>query len=130
MNSEQEDNLINLKVLARLGPGDTLRTRAHYFQIETTGNNWHLPSWVTRWWYGESRANMIEAVSILIRRCLQDIEQKSLDEKYQRRIINSLVESKTGLKELINRYRADAFTSSRLEIIISDIDHMAESMEY
>ena len=51
---------------------------------------------------------------------------KNLSEHQKHRITVSLIDSLSGIKELIKLYRTDAVTSARLEILSIDIEELSK----
>ena len=125
MENDQERRLINLRVLAKLAPGDCLRTKGRLLQIEPRENLWILRA-MSRWWNGESRNQMTDDITLLIRQCFSDLKNSNLSEHQKHRITISLIDALSGIKELIKLYRTDAVTSSRLEILSIDIEELSK----
>ena len=127
MENDQERRLINLRVLAKLSPGDCLRTKGRLLQIEPRENLWFIRA-MSRWWAGESRNQMTDDITSLIRQSFSDLENTSLTEHQKNRITISLIDSMSGIKELIKLYRTDAVTSARLEILYIDIEELNKNI--
>lgn len=121
MENEYEQNIINLKVLGKLTSGDVLYTKSRYFQI--ISNAW-IPFFVSRWWYGESRRSMLKDVSLLIITSKLFLEDIDTPDNIKKSISISLENSKSGIRELNKQYKSDAYTSSRIELMINNIDEL------
>ena len=101
--------LVNLRVLAKLKPGNRLQTvDSRYFGIDD--GRW---SWVWRWLRSDSRAN-----------CVDRIEETFMNAK-KHNIEQALISAaQSGVEKLCSTYSDDQTTVSRLETIIN---HPVES---
>ena len=95
--------LVNLRVLAKLKPGDRLQTvDSRYFGIDA--GRW---SWFFRWLRSDNRAN-----------CVDRIEETFITAK-KHNISEDLISSaKQGVEKLCATYSDDQTTVARLETII------------
>ena len=118
MNIDIEQTLVNLKVLGKMSSGEMLYTRNRYFQI--ISNSW-IPISIRRWWYGESRQTMIKDINNLVVISENYLESNEISIGDKKRILNALIESKTGILELKKLYNQDAYIIARLELLYNRI---------
>lgn len=122
MENDLQRRLVSLKVLEKLSPGDYLRTRGRHFQIEPSDKIWAWRAF-SRWWTGESRTQMTDDITVLVRQCLRDASNSNTSEQEQEQVLRCLNEATNGIRELINIYRVDALIASRLELVVLEIDN-------
>lgn len=122
MENDLQRRLVSLKVLAKLSPGDYLRTRGRHFQIEPSDKIWAWRA-LSRWWTGESRNQMTDDITVLVRQCLRDSSNSNTSDLEREQVLQCLGDAISGINELINIYRADALIASRLELIVGEIQN-------
>ncbi len=97
--------MINLRVLAKLRPGDRLQCcDTKFFSID---RGWL--TWLTRWIRNDNRRHTIDRVEDTFRKAKSMQSCKEL-----------LAPAKKGTQELLSTYAGDETTVSRIEHIISD----------
>lgn len=126
-NDHAKVSVINLRILSKATTDTFLETRELYYQIHAQ-SGW-IPTFVRRWWYIESRHTMMKSVSKLVKNAVHSIEFCDPSEVDVESLKNALAQSRKGLRHLITKYREDAYTSSRLEILCNDIDQVCGDFE-
>tara|TARA_B110000046_G_scaffold41267_1_gene45706 strand:- start:1329 stop:1799 length:471 start_codon:yes stop_codon:yes gene_type:complete len=116
-----------LEVVASVNANDKICTQAGlvdvYKPTATRG--------VVRWWYGESRFRNFTLIELVVRSAIQTVELHHTHSvnspcigapQPQPRLVRKLRDAKRGLMHLLETYRDDAATCSRLRVMISDVD--------
>lgn len=111
-----QTNIVNLKIISKLRPNTRLDTRHELFSIYTP---YIIPTWFTRWWYGNSRSCDITRITVLY----DDIMKSDCTES----ICHSLKESLHGLNQLKMTYSDDPTTVARIEYLVERVQHFTES---
>ena len=115
MNISEEDELIiNLKVLSSLQPNCKLITRDTYLNVEQ--RNW-IPQSVKRWHRGDSRDETLKKIDSVINRSLSSYLTKKVNSNLKDYLLNSI----SGLTNLKETYSSCIQTCSRLDTIIDKI---------
>ena len=109
--TEEDELIINLKVLASLQPNKKLISKDTYLNIEV---DTIIPQGVKRAWRGDNRDDVLKKIDLIIRRSI-DIYKKN-------NILGSYLEkSITGLQNLKETYSSCVQTCSRIDTIIDKI---------
>ncbi len=94
---------VNLRVLAKLKPGDRLQTvDSRYFGID---RGWL--TWLTRWIRSDNRTNTVDRIE----ETFKVAKEKNIDD-------NLVQAARAGVRELCATYVGDETTVARLESII------------
>ena len=103
---------VNLRVLAKLKPGDRLQTvDSRYFGID---RGWF--TWLTRWIRSDNRTNTVDRI------------EETFRSASDRRVDQGLIRAaKGGVRELCATYVGDETTVARLEAIISESEPAPDS---
>ena len=116
MNISEEDELIiNLKVLSSLQPNCKLITRDTYLNVQQ--KNW-IPQSIKRWHRGDSRDETLKKLDSVINRSLNSY----LSNKVSSNLKDYLLSSVTGLTNLKETYSVCVQTCSRIDTIIDKIN--------
>jgi len=110
--TEEDELIINLKVLASLQPNSKLVTRDTYLNVEIV--TW-VPQSVKRWHRGDSREETLKKIDSLIRKSLELYTTKPILEEYLRGAVS-------GLSNLKETYSSCIQTCSRLDTIIDKMN--------
>lgn len=109
--------LVNLRVVAKLQPGDRLQcTDSRYFGID---RGYFTFLW--RWLKADGRALALER--------LDDTVQEAIKHESIPLVLSLLDEARTGINHLIETYHTDPTTVSRLEAILSTCSRPALDKE-
>ena len=99
---------VNLRVLAKLQPGDRLQCcDSKYFGVDRGYLVWAL-----RWWKGDTRQIALERLDDTIRCALPLAE----DHKDIKKLLKGASE---GIAHLLDTYHTDATTVARLETLVA-----------
>lgn len=109
--------VINLKVVAKLKRGDKLNTRLYRFTIEETSI--FSPAFFFRWVNGESRDQTIDALDTLISSC---ITQNGLSQRETMDLVDQLMMTSRGIKNLAETYKDDQTCVAGIEMILEKIE--------
>lgn len=123
MNISEEDELIiNLKVLSSLQPNCKLITRDTYLNVEQ--KNW-VPQAIKRWHRGDSREETLKKIDSVINRSLSSYLTKKVDSNLKEYLLNSIA----GLSNLKETYSTCVQTCSRLDTIIDKINRILNEQQ-
>tara|TARA_B110000046_G_scaffold114531_1_gene121719 strand:+ start:5949 stop:6470 length:522 start_codon:yes stop_codon:yes gene_type:complete len=124
-----------LEVVASVNANDKICTQAGlvdvYKPTPTRG--------LVRWWHGESRFRNFTLIELVIRSAIQTVELASpnnagnagnvgnvgnaqCSSTLQPRLVRKLRDARRGLSHLMDTYRDDAATCSRLRVMLSNVD--------
>jgi len=114
-----------LEVVASVNANDKICTQAGLVDVyKPTATRGFV-----RWWYGESRFRNFTLIELVVRSAIQTVELQhpqthaaSCVAVAQPRLVRKLRDAKRGLLHLLETYRDDAATCSRLRVMISDVD--------
>lgn len=109
--------VINLKVVAKLKRGDKLNTRLYRFTIDETSI--FSPAFFLRWVNGESRDQTIDALDTLISSC---ITQNGLSQRETTDLVDQLMMTSRGIKNLAETYKDDQTCVAGIEMILEKIE--------
>ena len=107
MTAEVSQVGVNLRVLAKLKPGDRLQTvDSRYFGID---RGWM--TWLTRWIRSDNRSNTVDRI------------EETFQRAFAANMDTNLVQAaKVGVRELCATYVGDETTVARLEAIIGSTE--------
>jgi hypothetical protein len=137
-----ETLMVNLKVMAKIGPGFKINTKEKYLELDDT-------TWVQgvlRWYRGDSRQTTLDKIHISVNSSANHVNKALADFKENNDIpcemyLNSTAEeflitiheiirnAKVGLENLKDTYIHDETLSSRLEMSISSLERQINNIE-
>ena len=111
-----QTNFVNLKIISKLRPNTRLDTRNELFRIYIP---YIIPTWLTRWWYGNTRACDITRVTVLYDNIMKHPPNENM--------IKQLHESIHGLNQLKLTYSDDPTTVARIEYLVESIQQFTST---
>lgn len=111
-----QTNFVNLKIISKLRPNTRLDTRNELFSIYIP---YIIPTWLSRWWFGNSRSCDITRVTVLY--------EKIMENKPSETTIKQLNESIHGLNQLKLTYSDDPTTVARIEYLVESIQQFTSN---
>ncbi len=138
MNEITDSILVNLKIISKINPNDKLKVASNSTSIEKEG----LMSWLSRWYYGDSREKTINFIKTVVTDAINitnDIMNSTyINNKMKKTVYeeneftkslntlflvrNEMENCKTGILNLKKTYEMDIHIISQLEVIINKID--------
>jgi|TARA_B100000424_G_scaffold91232_1_gene68619 uncharacterized protein YsxB (DUF464 family) len=109
--TEEDELIINLKVLASLQPNKKLISKDTYLNIEV---DTIIPQGLKRAWRGDSRDDVLKKIDLIVRRSIDIYKKNDILGTY-------LEKSITGLQNLKETYSSCVQTCSRIDTIIDKI---------
>jgi hypothetical protein len=119
---------VNLLVVARLQVDDYLDTGEKIYKIQRPSQTM-LPLGIWRWWGGLSRVTAITNLQRLYYHTQQLLQSSDLKKQQKKRLLKHLERSHCGVKKLMETYRQDAATQSRLKCLIEETKDFLEGNE-
>ena len=118
--------LMNLSMLAQVQLNDKLLYDGVLFSVQP---NTYARA-VQRWWQGASRTNTFESLQVFIENAMQLLELLCLrgDTDLADRLLAALPKATQGLKNMRETYRDDLEMSSKLDLMLSNVDAFATKM--
>ena len=108
--------IVNLLVLSKMQVDDLLDTSEKIYKIQRPSQV-ILPLGMFRWWYGLSRTSTITNLQRLYYHSQKLLRAESLKIPQKTRLRKHLQRSLNGLKKLVETYRSDLSTISRLKLL-------------
>ena len=107
---------VNLKIISKLRTNTRLDTRNELFSIYTP---YIVPTWFTRWWFGNSRSCDITRITVLYETIMKTKPNDSINRQLQ--------ESIHGLNQLKITYSDDPTAVARIEYLIETIQQFTSN---